>query len=75
VRARRIQSSCGHQFALPTSLPNAANECKLGLPTGINAPSMTHCMLTGRPRWFDNQTGNSPPDRVNSKQTLADPVS
>ena len=29
-------------------------------------PSMTHSMLTGHPRWFENQTKNRPPDRVNS---------
>ena len=29
-------------------------------------PSMTHSMLMGYLRWFENQTGNRPPDRVNS---------
>ncbi|GAB1829015.1 hypothetical protein MyNCGM70_18900 [Achromobacter xylosoxidans] len=29
-------------------------------------PSMTHSMLTGHLKWFENQTGNRPPDRLNS---------
>ncbi len=35
-------------------------------------PSMTHSMLTGHLRWFENQTRNRPPDRVNSKRDLTD---
>lgn len=31
--------------------------------------SMTHSMLTGHPREFESQTGNRPPDRVNSNST------
>jgi hypothetical protein len=32
--------------------------------------SMTHSMLTGHPKWFENQTGNRPRNRVNSNSTL-----